>query len=58
MGFRDVALAVCRRLRPQPCRGCPTGWGVFRVVGMSGGHEVLVTDPAATARKVIEAGRD
>ncbi|MFE0023945.1 alpha/beta fold hydrolase [Amycolatopsis sp. NPDC059021] len=32
--------------------------GVFRLVGMPGGHEVLLTDPELTARKFVEAGRD
>ncbi|WP_295032272.1 MULTISPECIES: alpha/beta fold hydrolase [unclassified Microbacterium] len=32
--------------------------GVFRLIGMSGSHEVLLTDPELTARKFIEAGRD
>jgi len=32
--------------------------GVFRLVGMEGSHEVLLTNPELTARKFIEAGRD
>lgn len=32
--------------------------GVFRLVGMPGSHEVLLTNPALTAEKFIEAGRD
>ncbi|MFD9961371.1 alpha/beta fold hydrolase [Amycolatopsis sp. NPDC058986] len=32
--------------------------GVFRLVGMPGGHEVLLTDPGLTAQKFVEAGRD
>ncbi|MDQ4504365.1 alpha/beta fold hydrolase [Sinomonas sp. ASV322] len=32
--------------------------GVFRLVGMEGSHEVLLTRPAYTAEKLIEAGRD
>lgn len=34
------------------------GLGVFRLTGMTGSHEVLLTDPEYTARKFIEAGRD
>lgn len=30
----------------------------FRLVQMHGSHEVLFTDPDATARKLVEAGRD
>jgi pimeloyl-ACP methyl ester carboxylesterase len=30
----------------------------FRLVQMHGSHEVLFSDPAATARKLVEAGRD
>lgn len=32
--------------------------GVFRLVGMEGSHEVLLTNPEYTAAKFIEAGRD
>ncbi|WP_128970391.1 alpha/beta fold hydrolase [Bradyrhizobium tropiciagri] len=32
--------------------------GVFRLVGMAGSHEVLLTNPGLTADKFIEAGRD
>jgi pimeloyl-ACP methyl ester carboxylesterase len=32
--------------------------GTFRLVGMPGSHEVLLTDPGLTARKIIEAARD
>ncbi|MBC3192160.1 alpha/beta hydrolase [Pseudonocardia sp. C8] len=32
--------------------------GVFRLVGMPGSHEVLLTEPELTARKFVEAGRD
>lgn len=32
--------------------------GLFRLVGMPGGHEVLLTNPELTAAKFIEAGRD
>lgn len=32
--------------------------GVFRLVGMPGSHEVLLTDPELTAKKFVEAGRD
>jgi pimeloyl-ACP methyl ester carboxylesterase len=31
---------------------------VFRLVGMPGSHEVLLTNPELTAQKLIEAGRD
>jgi pimeloyl-ACP methyl ester carboxylesterase len=32
--------------------------GLFRLIGMEGGHEVLLTNPEYTARKLIQAGRD
>jgi pimeloyl-ACP methyl ester carboxylesterase len=32
--------------------------GMFRLVGMEGSHEVLLTDPELTARKFVQAGRD
>lgn len=32
--------------------------GLFRLVGMPGSHEVLLTDPELTAQKFVEAGRD
>lgn len=32
--------------------------GLFRLIGMEGSHEVLLTNPEYTARKLIEAGRD
>jgi pimeloyl-ACP methyl ester carboxylesterase len=32
--------------------------GMFRLVGMTGCHEVLLTNPEYTARKFVEAGRD
>lgn len=32
--------------------------GVFRLVGMPGSHEVLLTNPELTAQKLIEAGRE
>jgi pimeloyl-ACP methyl ester carboxylesterase len=32
--------------------------GVFRLIGMPGSHEVLLTNPELTAQKFIEAGRD
>ncbi|WP_226583623.1 alpha/beta fold hydrolase [Acuticoccus sediminis] len=32
--------------------------GLFRLVGMPGSHEVLLTNPALTATKLVEAGRD
>lgn len=32
--------------------------GMFRLVQMPGSHEVLLTNPDLTARKIIEAGRD
>jgi len=32
--------------------------GVFRLVGMPGSHEVLLTNPELTAQKFVEAGRD
>ncbi len=32
--------------------------GLYRPVQMSGSHEVMFTDPAVLARKIVEAGRD
>jgi pimeloyl-ACP methyl ester carboxylesterase len=32
--------------------------GVFRLIGLPGSHEVLLTNPELTAQKFIEAGRD
>ena len=32
--------------------------GLFRLIGMPGSHEVLLTNPELTAQKFIEAGRD
>lgn len=32
--------------------------GTFRLVGMPGSHEVLLTNPQLTAEKLVEAGRD
>ncbi len=32
--------------------------GIFRLIGMPGGHEILLIDPELTARKFVEAGRD
>lgn len=32
--------------------------GLFRLVQMSGSHEVMFSDPQALAKKIIEAGRD
>ncbi|KWF22115.1 alpha/beta fold hydrolase [Burkholderia pseudomultivorans] len=32
--------------------------GLFRLVQMHGGHEVMFTDPEGLARKLVEAGRD
>lgn len=32
--------------------------GIFRLVGMPGSHEVLLTNPELTALKLMEAGRD
>lgn len=32
--------------------------GVFRLVGMTGSHEVLLTNPEHTAQKFVEAARD
>ena len=32
--------------------------GLFRLVQMPGSHEVLFTNPAGVAEKIVEAGRD
>jgi pimeloyl-ACP methyl ester carboxylesterase len=32
--------------------------GIFRLIGMPGSHEVLLTNPTLTAEKIIESGRD
>jgi hypothetical protein len=32
--------------------------GIFRLVGMPGSHEVLITNPRLTTEKIVEAGRD
>jgi len=35
-----------------------TRLGLFRLVQMPGSHEVIFTNPAGLAAKLIEAGRD
>jgi hypothetical protein len=32
--------------------------GLYRLVRMPGGHELLFTNPEGLAEKIIEAGRD
>lgn len=32
--------------------------GLFRLIGMPGSHEVLITNPELTTEKLVEAGRD
>ena len=32
--------------------------GIYRLIGMEGSHEVLLTNPKLTAQKFLEAGRD